>query len=90
MADDVWEVGDFSLARDGQPGAEVIPEGDAELCAGLGEAEEGVAAVAAGVASGAGADLAPDDLAANVVFRSVGVERDVGRSSTISNSPLLA
>ena len=45
--------------------------------AGLGEAEEGVTAVAAGVASGACTDLALGDLAANVVLRSVGVERDM-------------
>src|SRR5260370_4052884 len=44
----------------------------------VGEAEEGVAAVAAGVASCSCADLSLGDLAANVVLRSVGVERDLG------------
>jgi len=57
-----------------EPCAEIIPEGDAEFCAGLGEPEEGVAAVAAGVAAGSAADLAPDDLAADVVLRTVGVQ----------------
>ena len=32
MADDVGEVRDFGLARDGQSCAEIVPEGDAELC----------------------------------------------------------
>ena len=58
--------------------AEIVPEWDSELCAGLGEAEEGIAAIATGVASGASADLSLDDLAADVVLRSVGVERDFG------------
>ena len=42
------------------------------------EAEKGVAAISAGVASGSAADLSFDDLTADVVFRSVGVERDFG------------
>src|SRR5260370_21205581 len=44
----------------------------------VGEAEEGVAAVATGVASCAAADLSLGDLAADIVLRSVGVERDLG------------
>ena len=40
------------------------------------QTEEGVTTIAAGVASGPAADLAPGHLTANVVFRSVGVERD--------------
>ena len=55
-----------------------MPEWYAELGAGLGEAEEGVSAVSTGVASGAAADLAFGDLAADIVFRAVGVERDLG------------
>ena len=39
--------------------------------------EEGIAAVAADVAAGAAADLALGDLAADVVFGAVGVERDL-------------
>jgi len=38
----------------------------------FGEAEKGVAAIAAGIAAGAAADLALGDVAADVVFRSVG------------------
>ena len=56
-----------------EPGAEVVPEGDAELGAGLEQAEESVAAIAADVASGAAADFSLGDLAANIVFRAVGV-----------------
>ena len=77
-ADDFGEGGDFLAAWDGEACAEVVPEGDAELGAGLGEAEEGVAAVAAGVAAGSAADLALGDLATNVVLGAVGVERDLG------------
>jgi hypothetical protein len=58
--------------------AEIVPEGESKLCAGLEEAQEGVAAIAAGIASCAAADFAPGDLATNIVFRSVGVERDFG------------
>ena len=47
------------------------------LCAGLGEAEEGVAAIASVVAAGSGTDLAAGDLAADVVLRAIGMERDV-------------
>ncbi len=71
------EVGDGWVAGDDEPGAEVVPERDAELGAGLGEAEEGIAAVAAGIAARAAADLAFGHLAADVVFRAVGVERDL-------------
>jgi len=59
-----WHVG----CGGAEPGAEIIPERDAEFGASLGEAEEGVSAVAAGVAAGAAADFAPGDLTADVVF----------------------
>lgn len=58
--------------------AEIVSEGEPEFCACLGQAEEGVAALAACVAAGAAADLALGDLAADVVFRAVGVKRDIG------------
>jgi len=45
--------------------------------AGLGEPEEGVAAVTAGVAVGTAADLTLGHLAADVIFRAVGVQRDL-------------
>ena len=78
MPDDVWEVRDFRLAGDGKPRAEIVPEGDAELAAGLGQSEEGVAAVSTGIAACAAADLALGHLTADVVLRTVGVERDFG------------
>ena len=65
-------------AEDTEAVAEVIPECDAELATCLGEAKEGVAAVAASVAAGATADMAFGDLAADVVFRAVGVQRNLG------------
>src|SRR4051794_14483570 len=60
-----------------QPGAEIIPEGEAELGAGFGEAEKGIAAIAPAIAAGAAADLALGHLAADGVFSAVGVQRDV-------------
>jgi hypothetical protein len=61
-----WRSGRFGLGKDqlgkrrddscawgGEPCPEVIPKSDAELGAGLGEGEEGVATVSAKVASGA-------------------------------------
>src|SRR4051812_48913841 len=77
-SDQVGQVRDCGLAGDAEPGAEVVPEAEAELGAGLGQAEEGVAAVAAEIAAGATADLAAGDLGADVVLRAVGVQRDLG------------
>src|SRR6266702_712424 len=71
----IWEG---RAARDGQSCTEVVPERDFELGASLGDAEEGVAAIAADIAAGATADLAPGHVAADVVLRSVGVQRDLG------------
>ena len=43
---------------DGEPCAEIVPEGDAELATGLGEAEKGIAAIAAAIVARTAADLA--------------------------------
>ena len=75
--EDMRQVRDVGISGEGEPGAEVVPEGDAELCAGLCEAEKGVAAVTAGVAACSAADFSLGDLAADVVLGSVGVERDL-------------
>src|SRR5271170_8164961 len=61
-----------------EAGAEVVPKFDAVLAAGLQEAEEGVAAVAADVGAGPAADLALGDVATDVVLGAVGVQRDIG------------
>src|SRR5208337_4679513 len=76
-ADEVGEAGHRRGAGGTEPGAEIVPEREAELLAGLAEAEEGVAAVAAGVGLGAAADLAFGHLAADVILRTVGVQRDL-------------
>ena len=68
---------DCRAAWDREPAAEVVPKGDAQLGAGFCQAEECIAAVASDVAAGATADLALGDLAADVVLRAVGVQRDV-------------
>src|SRR6202451_2482505 len=80
----------MSAAGDFEACAEVVPEFDAVLAAGLQEAEKAVAAIAAGATAGSAADLALGDLATNVVLGAVGVQWDLGPSSTISNSLLLA
>ena len=66
--DDFRQGRDGLGAWDGETVAEIIPERDFELAAGFSEAEEGVAAVTTDVAAGAGADLSPGHLAADVVF----------------------
>jgi hypothetical protein len=71
-----------------EPCAEVVPVTDAELGAGLGEGEEGIARIATAIAAGPARDFAPGDVATDVVFRAIGVQRDL--SSTLSSSALLA
>src|SRR5664279_2619038 len=73
------DVGEERYGRgvgNAEPGAEVIPEGNAELLAGLTEAEEGVAAGATEVAVGAAADMALGHLAAQRGLRAVGMQRN--------------
>src|SRR6202043_3996390 len=77
MADEVREMGHVGMAWGGETVAKIVPEGNAEFVAGFCQAEESIAAVAAGVAAGAAADLAPADLAADIVLGSVGVQRDL-------------
>src|SRR3954467_10132109 len=82
-----WNGG---LVWDGEPGAEVVPERHSELLASFHQAQERIPAIPAHVAAGSAAHLAPGHLGADVVLRSVGVERDLGGSSTRSSSGLLA
>src|SRR5882724_10173414 len=77
MPDEIGEVGNLMVGWGIEAVAEIVPEEDAELAAGLGEAEKGVSAVAAGVAAGAAADLSPGDVAADVVLGSIGVQGDL-------------
>ena len=78
MPDNIGEVWEVGLAGDGESGAEIVPERDAELGASFGEAEKGVAAIAPGVAACSAADFSLDDLAADVVLRAVGMEGNFG------------
>jgi len=72
-ADKLRQIGDGVGFGAAQPSSEVNPESDAELGAGFGEA-----AISSAIAAGAAADLALDDLSAQVALRTVGVQRDVG------------
>src|SRR5580693_1887857 len=75
--DEVCQVWDDWLTRDGKPASKIIPENDAHLGAGLGQSEEGVAAVATNVAAGAPADFAFGYLTTDVILRAVRVQRNV-------------
>src|SRR5216684_4250490 len=77
MADEVWEIGHVGMVWGGETVAEIVPEGDAEFIARFCQAEESIAAIAPDVAARAAADLAPGDLAADIVLGSVGVQRDL-------------
>lgn len=76
-ADEIGEFGHVGSLGDVEPVAEIVPEADAELGAGVHQTEECIAAIAAGAAVGTAADLALDDLAADVALRAVGVQRNV-------------
>jgi hypothetical protein len=69
--------GEDQFGQDRQSCTEVVPERDFEFGAGLDDAEEGVTAIAADIAAGTAAELAPGHVAADVVLRSVGVQRDL-------------
>ena len=60
-ANEFGQIRDAHLARNGEPVAEIIPEGKAKLGAGPGQAEEGVTTVATGIAVGSAADFALDE-----------------------------
>src|ERR1700733_13201038 len=75
-ADEIWKLRDGGAAADAESGAKVVPKGNPELPAGLGESEKRVAAVATDVAVGSAADVAFGHLATDVVFRSIGVQRN--------------
>ena len=56
--------------------AEIVPERDAELAAGLLWAGEAVATAFAQLAAGAAADLAPLHMATDVTFAAIGMQDD--------------
>ena len=64
------------MRGDAEAIAEIVPERKAKLCAGFGNAEEGIAGIATCVASGSPGDFAFGDVATDVVFRPVCVKRN--------------
>src|SRR5690349_6588057 len=64
--------------RDAEAIAEIGPEGDGVLLAGLLQRQEGIAASSAVLAAGAAADLAHGHRVADILLRAVGVERHLG------------
>jgi len=75
LADDLGKVWHGPGSADVQSGAGIVPERDTGLVACLDRRQECVAAIATDIAAGATTDLASGDLAPNVVFGTVGVER---------------
>jgi hypothetical protein len=75
-ADEGREDGDVR-AGDAETVAEVVEEGILSFHAGLGEAEHDLAGLAALFTDGSARDFALGDEGADVVFRGVGVERDL-------------
>jgi hypothetical protein len=76
-ADEVGKIGHREVARRSEANAVIIPERDAEFCAGVHQAEESISAIAPGVTVRAAADLALDDVTANVALGTIGVQRDL-------------
>src|SRR6202034_2287712 len=64
-------------ARDTEPVTEIVPERHAQFGAGFAEAEEGITAISSQIAACSGADLPTGDLATDIVFGAVGVQRDL-------------
>jgi len=83
LADEVWERGDGLGSWNAEPVAEIDEEGDAELHAGLHQAEQDIASIASGLAYRSAGDFALGDEGADVVFGAVCVERDLG---TVKNA----
>ena len=52
-----------------EPAAQIIPDRDAQFVTRLGEAQEPIMGLPAGLTSGSGADFPPYDVTADVVFR---------------------
>ena len=77
MSDEVRQSRDRSGVGDPEAVSEIAVERDAELIAGLHEAEHDVARGFAGLAHGASGDFSLGDAGADVVFGSVGVKRDL-------------
>ena len=77
MADKFREPWDGGRLGHLQTIAEVVPKANGVLGAGFHEPEERIAAVAPGIGSCAGRDFAPRYLTADIVFRTVGVQRDL-------------
>ena len=64
--------------RDSEASADIFEEGHFELHAGFGETEHGVSGVATFVADGSSGDFSLCDEGADIAFRGVGMERNVG------------
>ena|SRR5579863_9978226 len=69
-----WQVWNDLGVRNEEPSAEMIPECNAELGAGVHQGEEGVGAVTSIVTAGVVADLPLYDVAADVSLRAIGVQ----------------
>jgi len=78
LADELGQRGEVWCSGSIEAVAEIVPEADFELGACLQQAEEDIAVGAAGCQAGSAGDLAPRDLAADVVLGVVGVQGHIG------------
>ena len=69
-----WQRCNEAVSGDEEAIAEIVPERDAALAVGLAETEESIAAIAASVTAGAGADLATRGMTADVILRTIDVQ----------------
>ena len=76
--DQFWQRDDFGNALDVEPVAEIVEERDAKFLAGLHQSEKDITRVAARFGPCAAGDFALGDMAADVVLRAVGMQRDLG------------
>lgn len=76
MPDELRQTGNRFGACGCQSVAKIVPEGDAQLVAGLEQRQECISAIPPSLAAGAATHLALRDEGADVVFGAVGVERD--------------
>jgi hypothetical protein len=60
-----------------EPAAQIVPDSDAKLFAGLDETKKCITAVATDIAACPGADLSPGDVIVDIVLGTVGVEPDL-------------
>lgn len=76
--DQIGEIGHGVGCCGAQSGAEIVPERDTELLTGLHQSVESISAISAIVAACCAADFSAGDLATDVSFGPVVMQRNIG------------